>query len=133
MAEIEVQNERVDDIPLLIGQQQKMGLAEIVDTIINPHWRRQGLSVGQTIMAWLTFILSESDHRLSYVEPWVETHLETLQRLLTPDLTVQDFSDDRLGDILRYLSHDPVGQRLNGSWGDGQCASISCHKLCPLG
>ena len=106
MAEIEVQNERVDDIPLLIGQQQNMGLAEIVDTIINPHWRRQGLSVGQTIMAWLTFILSESDHRLSYVEPWVETHLETLQRLLTPDLTVQDFSDDRLGDILRYLSDD---------------------------
>ena len=106
MAEIEVQNERVDDIPLLIGQQQKMGLAEIIDTIINPHWRRQGLSVGQTIITWLAFILSESDHRLSYVESWVETHLETLKRLLTPDLTVADFSDDRLGDVLRYLSHD---------------------------
>ena len=106
MAEVEVQNERVDDIPLLIGQQQKMGLADIVDSIINPHWRRQGLSVGPTIVVWLAFILSESDHRLSYVEPWVKTHLETLRRLLTADLTVQDFSDDRLGDILRYLSHD---------------------------
>ena len=106
MAEVEVQNERVDDIPLLIGQQQKMGLAEVIDTIITPHWRRQGLSVGQTIMAWLTFILSESDHRLSYVAPWVATHLETLKRLLNPDLTVPDFSDDRLGDILRYLSDD---------------------------
>jgi transposase len=106
MAEIEVQNERVDDIPLLIGQQQKMETAEIIDAIITPHWRRQGLSVGQTIVAWLTFILSESDHRLSYVEPWVATHLETLKRLLNLDLTVQDFSDDRLGDILRYLSDD---------------------------
>jgi hypothetical protein len=106
MAEVEVQNERVDDIPLLIGQQQKMGIAEVIDAIITPHWRRQGLSVGKTIMTWLTFILSESDHRLSYVEPWVATHLETLKRSLHPDLTVQDFSDDRLADILRYLSDD---------------------------
>jgi transposase len=36
----------------------------------------------------------------------VATHLETLKRSLNPDLTVQDFSDDRLGDILRYLSDD---------------------------
>jgi hypothetical protein len=57
-------------------------------------------------MAWLTFILSESGHRLSYVEPWVATHLATLKRLLHPDLTAQDFSDDRLRDILRYLSDD---------------------------
>jgi transposase len=106
MTEVEVQNERIDDIPLLIGQQQKMGMAEVIDAIITPHWRRQGLSVGQIVIAWLSFILSESDHRLSYVEPWVATHLETLKRSLNPGLTVQDFSDDRLGDILRYLSDD---------------------------
>lgn len=106
MAEVEIQNERVDDIPLLIGQQQKMGMGEVIDSNITPHWRRGGLSVGQTIMVWLSFILSESDHRLSYVEPWVATHLETLKRLLHLELTVQDFSDDRLGDILRYLSED---------------------------
>ena len=46
-----------------------------------PHWRRQGLSVGQTIVAWLSFILSESDHRLSYVEPWVAKHEETLEAI----------------------------------------------------
>jgi transposase len=117
MTEIEVQNERVDDIPLLLGQQQKMGVAEVIDTIITPHWRRQGLSVGQTIMTWLTFILSESDHRLSYVEPWVATHLETLRRLLNPDLTVQDFSDDRLGDILRYLSDDASWEAIEQELG----------------
>ena len=106
MAEIEIEHERVDDLPLLVGQQQKMGIAEIIDGIITPHWRRQGLSVGQTIVAWLVFILSESDHRLSYVEPWVANHLETLKRLINPVLTVQDFNDDRLGDVLRYLSDD---------------------------
>jgi hypothetical protein len=65
MTEIEIQSERVDDIPLLISQQQQMGLAEIIDEIIIPHGGRQGLSVGQTVMTWLSFILSESDHRLS--------------------------------------------------------------------
>lgn len=120
MAEVEIQNERVDDLPLLVGQQQKMGIAEIVDGIITPHWRRQGLSVGQIIVTWLAFILSESDHRLSYVEPWVANHLETLKRLINPALMVQDFSDDRLGDGLRYLSDDQswaaieraLGQRI---------------------
>ena len=92
MAEVEIQNERVDDLPLLVGQQQKMGIGEIIDGIITPHWRRQGLSVGQTIVAWLAFILSESDHRLSYVEPWVATHLETLKRLINPELTIQDLN-----------------------------------------
>jgi transposase len=106
MAEVEIQTERVDDIPLLIKQQQQMGLAEIIDEIIMPHWRRQGLSVGQTIVTWLTFILSESDHRLSYVEPWVAKHSETLKRVTNPGLRVEDFSDDRLGDVLRYLSDD---------------------------
>lgn len=106
MAEVEIQNERVDDIPLLVGQQQQMGIAEVIDGIITPHWRRQGLSVGQTIEAWLSFILSESDHRLSYVEAWVASHQETLKRLINPALTVPDFSDDRLGDVLRYLSDE---------------------------
>jgi transposase len=83
-----------------------MGIVEIVDGVIIPHQRRQGLSVGQTVVAWLAFILSQSDHRLSYVEPWVSTHLGTLKELINPDLTEQDFSDDRLGDVLRYLSDD---------------------------
>ena len=107
MTEVEVQSERVDDIPLLIEQMQKMGMAEIIDANIKPHWRRQGLSVGQTIVTWLTFVLSESDHRLSYVEPWVARLLGTLKRFINPALTEQDFNDDRLGDVLRYLSHDP--------------------------
>ena len=106
MAEMEIRNERVDDIPLLVTQQHKMGIAEIIDKNITPHWRRQGLSVGQTIVAWLAFILSEADHRLSYVEPWVVRHLETLKHVIAAELTVQDVNDDRLGDILRYLSED---------------------------
>ena len=61
-----------------IGESYKV---EIIDENITPHWRRQGLSVGQTVVAWLAFILSEADHRLSYVEPWVVRHLETRKDL----------------------------------------------------
>ena len=50
MAEtIQVHTERVDDIPLLIHQQQKMGIPEVLDEVIQPHGNREGLSVG-----WLT-------------------------------------------------------------------------------
>jgi transposase len=120
MTEIEIQSERVDDIPLLIGQQQQMGLVEIIDETITPHGGRQGLSVGQTVLVWLSFILSEADHRLSYVEPWVARHQATLKQLVDPALQVTDFTDDRLGDVLRYLSDDEawsaieqqLGQRL---------------------
>lgn len=117
MADIEIESERVDDLPLLIGQQQKMGIAEIVDGIINPHHRRQGLSVGQTIEGWLAYILSESDHRLSYVEGWVASHLETLKGLISPELREQDFSDDRLGDVLRYLSDDQSWEAIEQELG----------------
>ena len=78
MAEVEIQSERVDGIPLLVQQQHKMGVAEIIDASIKPHWRRQGLSVGDTVLTWLTFILSEADHLMIYVEPWVAKRLETL-------------------------------------------------------
>ena len=128
MAEVEIQSERVDDIPLLIKQQQQMGLAEIIDEIITPHWRRQGLSVGQTIVAWLAFILSEADHRLSYVEPWVAQHPETLKQLINPVLSVSDFSDDRLGDVLRYLSDDQSWVAIERELGQ---RTIRVYQLSP--
>ncbi len=128
MAEVDIQTERVDDIPLLIKQQQQMGLAEIIDEIIRPHWRRQGLSVGQTIVTWLAFILSEADHRLSYVEPWVAQHPESLKQLIKPELSVSDFSDDRLGDVLRYLSDDQSWVAIERELGQ---RTIRVYQLSP--
>lgn len=104
--EVEIQTERIDDIPLLIQQQQAMGIAAIIDQIIRPNGNRQGLSVGWTVVGWISFILSESDHRMSYVEPWAERHMQTLQALLPGEVVARDFNDDRLGDVLRYLSDD---------------------------
>lgn len=109
--EVEIQTERVDDIPLLVQQQVVMGIPTIIDRVIRPNGNRRGLSVGWTVVGWVSYILSASDHRLSYVEPWVEQHLQTLQALLPlgvegTRVTAPDFDDDRLGDVLRYLSDD---------------------------
>lgn len=60
----------------------------------------------QILETWLSFILSEANHRVSYVEQWVAKRLETLKQLIGPTLRVEEFSDDRLGDVLRYLNDD---------------------------
>ena len=64
MAEITIYTERVDDIPLLFGFLQQMGIQEILDKFVEPHGNRKGLSVGWLITAWLSYIVSESDHRM---------------------------------------------------------------------
>ncbi|NWG72689.1 MAG: IS1634 family transposase [Parvularculaceae bacterium] len=118
MAEVDIQTERIDDIPLLVAQQHRMGLPEIIDRVIEAHGNRQGLSIGWTVVGWLSFILSEADHRLSFVEPWATSRLSSLQNLLPGLEAASDFSDDRLGDVLRYLSDDvawsQIEQQLGG-------------------
>lgn len=106
MTEVKIDTEPVDDIPLILQQLEKMGIREVLDNVISPHGHRRGLSVGCLTQVWLSYILSESDHRMSEVEPWVEERLETLSHLVPQSLQVKDFTDDRLADILRMLSQD---------------------------
>ena len=101
MNEVTVKTEQIDDIPLLVKQQGKMGIAVIIDGIVVRHGNRVGLSLGWTIVGWLSYILSESDHRLSFVEDWAANHWQTLSGLLPGLATPQDFSDDRLGEAVR--------------------------------
>jgi transposase len=68
----------------------------------NGHW--QGLSLGWTTVVWLAFILSEGDHRLSRVEPWVKEHRRTLSRCLGRQVKPRDLTEDRWATILDYLS-----------------------------
>jgi transposase len=117
MSEVKVQTEEVNDIPLLIKQQEKMGIAEILDQIVPQHGNRKGLSVGQMIVGWLSYILSESDHRLSFVEEWAAKQTNTLSHLLPGYIGSQDFTDDRLGDGLRVLSDDTVWEALESQLG----------------
>src|SRR2546430_15631570 len=96
-------HERVDDIPAIIAHLKKMCVAELLDNHFPPNGNWQGLSLGGTTVVWLAFILSEGDHRLSRVEPWVKAHRRTLSRCLGRQVTPRDLTDDRLATTLDYL------------------------------
>ena len=112
MTEITVNSERIDDVPLLVRQQQAMGIAEVIDNVIGRHGNHQGLSTGETMVGWLSYILSESDHRLSFVEAWADRLTHTLSQLLGCEVSGRDFTDDRLGDALRRLSDDAAWEAI---------------------
>ena len=63
--------ERVDDIPLLLGHMQRMGLPTLLDTHFPTHGNWTGLSLGWVSTIWLSSILSRGDHRMVHVAPWV--------------------------------------------------------------
>jgi Domain of unknown function (DUF4277) len=97
-------HERVDDIPAIIAHLKKMRVAELLDTHFPTNGNWEGLSLGWTTVVWLAFLLSEGDHRLYRVEPWVKAHRRTLSRCIGSQVKPRDLTDDRLAAILDYLS-----------------------------
>ena len=72
--------ERVDDIPVLLAQSEKMGIAGLLDAFFQPHGNFEGTSLGLTTTIWLTHIVSEGDHRMNQVQPWAATRVQALQK-----------------------------------------------------
>src|SRR4051812_32428602 len=116
-----IHTERVDDVPLLLAQMERMGIAALLDTHFLPHGNRVGLSLGWTCVVWLAHILSRADHRLNHVRPWAEQLRTTLDACLPYRLRPTDFTDDRLADLLRMLSQD-------AAWADYESA-MNAHTL----
>ncbi len=98
--------ERVDDIPLLLAQMQRMELPTLIDNHFPAHGNWYGLSLGWVSTIWLSSVLSRGDHRLVHVEPWVAHRLFTLETVTGQDVERLDFTDDRLEIVLRRLSDD---------------------------
>jgi transposase len=101
-----IKTERVDDIPLLLAQMQRMGLVELLDRHFPTHGKRVGLSLGWVTALWLTHVHAPADHRMNRVQSWAEHRLETLRGCSEATLEGRDLSDDRLADVLRDLSDD---------------------------
>lgn len=99
--------ERVDDIPLLLEQMQRMRLPALLDDHFPTHGNWQGLSLGWVSTIWLSSILSRGDHRLVHVEPWVGNRLWTLRATTGQAVKRLDFTDDRL-EIVRRCLHDDL-------------------------
>jgi transposase len=98
--------ERIDDVPLLLAQLERMTVPALLDAHFPTHGNWQGLSLGWVTSVWLAHILSQADHRLNHVQPWVEGRLQMLCLATAQPLTPLDFTDDRLALVLRLLADD---------------------------
>jgi transposase len=98
--------ERIDDLPLLLAQMERMGIRELLDRHFPVHGHWLGLSLGWTATLWLAHLLSEGDHRLNQVEPWAVAHLTTLRQCTGQCVDRLDLTDDRLAAVLRALADD---------------------------
>ncbi len=112
--ELAVISERVDDIPVLLAQQERMGIQSLMDKHFVTHGNWEGFSMGWVAVGWLTHILSQADHRLNQVQSWVAKRLETLGGCIQQPVRALDFSDDRLGRVLHALSNDERWDAFEG-------------------
>ena len=110
--------ERVDDIPLLLAQMDKMNIAALLDKHFPMHGNWQGLSLGEVVVVWLAYILSEGDHRLNSVQGWAAGILMTLAHCLKAvGLRELDFSDDRLAVVAERLGQDAAWEAYESEQG----------------
>jgi transposase len=98
-----LRHERIDDIPLLLGFLQKLGLPELLERHLGSHPLHKGLANGVLATTWIAFILSESDHRKVSVQDWARRHQQLLERFWDQPVRPVEFSDDRLSIVLRRL------------------------------
>ena len=99
-----VTSERVDDIPLLLAQLERMGVQQLLDKHFVTHGNWKGLSLGWCAVIWLSYMLSQGDHRLSYVQDWFNKRQKTLAICTKQPLKALDFTDDHLEAILHDLA-----------------------------
>jgi transposase len=104
--QLSLRHERVDDLPVIVGVAKRLDLAAVLDRHLGTHALQQGLSNGWLAVGWLAFILSQADHRKSAVRDWANGLPQTLGALLGQPPRAVEFSDDRLGGVLRRLSDD---------------------------
>ena len=98
------QIEPIDDIAVIFSMIKKMNIIEALDRVFIPHGNWTGITVGELTSIWLCYLISTQDHRLSYFEDWAKVRLHIIGVLLSKEVTIYDFSDDKLELLLGYFS-----------------------------
>ncbi len=83
-----------------------MNISQILDCHLGNHGNQSGLSNGNVGLIWLTYILSEGDHRKAHVIDWVNEHRLVLSACLGEVIDSHNFTDDRLTRFLFRCSQD---------------------------
>lgn len=118
--------ERLDDIPLLISVMMQMELHKSLDRHIPFHWKQRNLSWGLTCIIWLAYILSEGDHRKVAVRDYIKNLSVSLSMITGCEVEEYDFTDDRLGILLKHLSKKAYWDEIEKDISE---RSIEAYKL----
>ncbi len=105
-------SERIDDIVLLLNMMKQMGLPELINDYLPRHPNQQGLDWGWVAVIWLSYILSQGDHRKVTVREWVNQRRYTIEKVCGIELVETDFTDDRLTILLRKLSQESTWSQI---------------------
>jgi transposase len=105
--------EIVADLPILWATLQRLELPATLDQHFPAplHWKGP-LTPGDVLAVWLLFLVSQGDHCLNHLHPWVEHHHGTLSALLGKTVLPVHFHDDRLADCLSRLGTDDAFAHL---------------------
>src|SRR5215472_1995966 len=97
--------EAVADLPVLWATLQRLDLPATLDRHFPAplHWKGP-LTPGEVLAVWLLFLVSQGDHCLNHVEPWVAQHQSVLSALLGKPVLPTHAHDDRLADCLTRLN-----------------------------
>ena len=112
--QLTVTTERIDDVVLLLHMMMQIGLPEVLNKHLPRHWKQEGLDWGWVIVIWLSYILSEGDHRKVVVRDWVKQRSTMIAQVCGLTLRETDFTDDRLGIVLSKLSQPDYWQQIEG-------------------
>ena len=99
-----VRVEAVADLPVLWATFRRLDLPATLDRHFPAptHWKGP-LTPGEVLAVWLLFLVSQGDHCLNHLEPWVAQHRGVLSALLGKPVRPSDAHDDRLADWLTRL------------------------------
>lgn len=97
--------EAVADLPVLWATLQRLDLPATLDRHFPAplHWQGP-LTPGEVLAVWLLFLVSQGDHCLNHVQPWVAQHHGVLSALLGKSVRPTHAHDDRLADCLSRLA-----------------------------
>src|SRR5262245_50152291 len=96
--------EAVADLPVLWATFGRLDLVATLDHHFPaPAGWKGALTPGEVLAVWLLFLVSQGDHRLNHVQPWVAQHQGVLSALLGKAVLAVHAHDDRLADWLTRL------------------------------
>jgi transposase len=108
--------ELLDDIPLIIAFCQRLNLCQIIDSNFNTHGNHQGLSNGELVLVWITYMLTKGNHRKAPVQDWSHKHRISLEALIGKKISDTDFDDCRLGRLLEKFAVDECWHKMEAAF-----------------